>query len=154
MHPIRFVYFCTGRKYPQVFSELFSRFERNYAIISHVGSSLVVFGKWHYTTSSKWNRLFAYFTSRSGLLAALHLEGDVRRDAVRGLAAALADLRRDDAHGDAAGLRDVPLDVVVHGERVLCKGLAAALDELFKLVQGVRDLPLELSANQFDGAAP
>ena len=54
-----------GRKYPQVFSELFSRFERNYAIISHVGSSLVVFGKWHYTTSSKWNRLFAYFTSRN-----------------------------------------------------------------------------------------
>ena len=54
-----------GRKYPQVFSKLFSRFERNYAIISHVGSSLVVFGKWHYTTSSKWNRLFAYFTSRN-----------------------------------------------------------------------------------------
>ena len=45
-----------GRKYPQVFSGLFSRFERNYAIVSHAGSSLVVPCKWYYTTPSKWNR--------------------------------------------------------------------------------------------------
>jgi hypothetical protein len=54
-----------GRKCPQIFSKLFSRFERNYAIISHVGSSLVVLDMWHYTTNSKWNRFFAYFTSKT-----------------------------------------------------------------------------------------
>ena len=51
-----------GRKYPQVFSKLLSRFERNYAIIPHVGPPWLVFGTWHYTTPCKWNRLFAYFT--------------------------------------------------------------------------------------------